>query len=793
MIARILQIAVFAFLTAGCAAAAPAGNGAEPTAEAADASVTAEEDSTEFVVLTTTDMHGKCWHTNLLTEKPEPNNMLRVSTAVQKIREEYGEENVLLIDNGDTFQGTPVSQIQLLNYAKGTSEDPLAMAVCLKEIGYDAFVLGNHEFNFDWNTMSDAYRYLEENGVPVLAANACYDGSSPEHGAGENAFTPYIIKTVTVNGHEHRIGVLGLENTDITRWDLPVNYPGLQFVHPGNESWRIQAEAELFLPKMKEEGCEFIIASYHSGLGDTEGDVTFGISSENQGLRLIRETDSIDMLILGHDHSSGYSNTLEKDRSGKDVLIVNGGGQELTKSVFRFTEGANGRLRYELADSRNLDLKEYDIDPALEALMQPYAETAEEEVDRPLGSVSGKWDESTDYYLSQTDTLDLVSAAMIEIPAKRMAAEGIDPAAAGIDHRDVDMTMTSVTVSGSYVIKPGDLSIKDVYKLCRYANNIVVLPMTGRQIRDVMEENAAKRLTVRVMDGQAYFYTRNDNFTNLIFGGLNFTYDMAQPEGERVRIEGFANGRAFEEDTKYLVAVNNYILGNEHCGLRDYHAEDAVWSQLDGVSGETIQDIIAEYIREKCGKEGTLTADDFDWHWSITYSKDPAALPPYQGRTSAEQEDIPEKGEEYVLYHEAQGLVMTDAISNGGFSGEKVEAYGDHLTGPVPENALRFTFGTAKSGNILLRDRQGRYLTCGKTGGLSLEEKEAEDGRSEWKLEEAYGGFYVVNAEDTGRAVPQAMEYYGGKFTTYPLTSESVYVFNFYDEEQAGTDGGKAE
>ena len=186
-----------------------------------------DESYTDVAILSTTDMHGKCWDTNLLTLSAVKNNMLRVSTAVNRIRAEFGPENVLLIDNGDLFQGTPVSQVQLFRYFAGSSDLPPAMALCLSRIGYDAFVLGNHEFNYEWRGMNAVYDWLEDSGVPVLAANVYYDGSDGVHIAGENAFTPYVIKTITVNGHDHRIGILGIENTDITRWDLPINYPGL--------------------------------------------------------------------------------------------------------------------------------------------------------------------------------------------------------------------------------------------------------------------------------------------------------------------------------------------------------------------------------------------------------------------------------------------------------------------------------------------------------------------------------------------------------------------------------------
>ena len=80
---------------------------------------------------------------------------------------------------------------------------------------------------------------LKENGVPVLAANICHDGTDGVHETGENAFRPYIPKEILVDGHPHTIGILGFENSDITRWDLPANYPGLMFAHPGNDTYSL--------------------------------------------------------------------------------------------------------------------------------------------------------------------------------------------------------------------------------------------------------------------------------------------------------------------------------------------------------------------------------------------------------------------------------------------------------------------------------------------------------------------------------------------------------------------------
>ena len=761
---------------------------AAPPADDKTASQEAEKPApyTDFVVLSTTDMHGKCWEKNVLTDAAERNNLLRASSAVNQFRKEFGEENVLLVDNGDLFQGTPVSQVQLLDYAAGRSKDPLVMALCLAEMKYDAFVLGNHEFNYPWEVMSPTYQYLQENGVPVLAANAVYDGSSPEHERGENAFTPYIIKTVTIGGHEHKIGLLGLENTDITRWDLPVNYPELQFVHPGNENWSEAYEAQLYIPKMKEEGCEFIIVACHTALGNAEGEITFGINSENQGERIIKGTEGIDMLILGHDHSAGYSNSYVTDLSGKEVLIVNGGGQNLTKTVFRFSEGPSGALTYEVQESKNLSLGNYEVDKALEEKVQPYAQMAMDKVNMPVGTAAGDWDLSKEYYTRQNDSMDTVNKAVIEVTTARMeekyGKEGVSGTGVkDLDHLDVDMAFTSVTVSGSYIIKPGDISVKDIYRLYRYANNILVLPMKGSEIKAVLEENASKRLTARVYGGKVYFYSSGDNFTNVLSGGLNFVYDMSKPEGERVVIDGFSNGRKFEEDALYLVAVNNYLLGNEKCGLRNFSMDDAVWSQLTDADVEVVQDMIAEYIENVCADGGVLTPELFDWKWEMIYSADPAALLPYEGETAAVMAEALEDGHRYVLYNESESSTFNAKPTDGGLEAEQWTAYGDILTGPAPEAAVILTAHAEKDGNWSFTDAQGRYLTAVKGGGLKLTEEIGADNLSVWALEPLEGGFHVITVGDSNEYRKRALEYYYGHITTYYVADAGLYLFNFYE------------
>ena len=744
--------------------------------------VYAEGVSTELVVLSTTDMHGKCWETNLLTGGKVTQNMLRVSTAVQQIRDAYGLEHVILIDDGDLFQGTPISEEHLLRSGHPEGE-PEAMALCLAEIGYDAMVLGNHEFNYPWATMCRVYDWLEERGVRVLAANACYDGTDGVHQRGENAFGTYIVREVAVNGHSHKVGILGLENTDITHWDVPANYPGIRFAHPDNVNYDQSQEAARYIAQMREDGCEIIIVSYHGGLGNADEELAFGLNSDNQGLRIIQNTEGIDLLILGHDHSNAYSCTTAMDKAGRKVPIVNGGGQELTKTVFRLTEDAHGGLICELAETENLSLANFQPDPDLQEKIRPYAELADAALDLPVGELTGEWDGYEEFYTVQSDTIDLISAAVMAIGTERMQEKfgqsGLEAlqAATGLDHLDVDASFTS-PVNGGYIPRKGPISTREVYRLYRFANNQLILPMYGRDILAVLEENASQRLTCRVLRGTPYFLMTNDPFTNIICGGVNFRYDMSKPSGERVLIDSFANGRPFQLDALYLVAVNNYILGNEQCGLRSFSSEDALWSQLEEGNEGTIQDIIKEYIAQETERVGGLSPEAFNWRWSIIYSEDPAAMPAYEGRTVAVLADRPQDGNVYVLYNEAQGCTLTDHSHSDGMGVAEIDSYGDALVDALPDDALIFTAHEAEEGLLLFTDQDGRYLTCGESSGLSLTDAPADGRLSLWQLVEADGGYYV---KSVGAGNSQALQCFGGRVTTYQLAPAGLFLFNFYE------------
>ena len=743
----------------------------------------AAEGETEFVVLSTTDMHGRTWDRNVLNDTNMNNSMLNVATAVAKLRETYGD-NVVLVDNGDTYQGTPVSTLQISQYTQGLTTDPNPMAIAMKYIGYDAANSGNHEFNYAWDTMADIYAYLESDveglkSLPAVCANLYYED-------GSNVLTPYVIKNLKDSaGNDVKVAILCFVTPDCTRWDVPDNYPGMRFSHPDNPALSIRWEAEKWVKTIEEkEAPDFVIVAFHSGLGAavSDEDLTYGVNTENQVYSMIAGTTGIDMVIAGHDHSESYSNKSYKNAEGKDVLVVNGGGNSLTTSVF--TIAADGTIS--LKSSVNNKLSNYAADAGLKALIQPYADAANEYVSNTAGVAVGDWNTTTKFYLEQSDTMDLIGRAQMAQGSIHLA-EKYDTedkqaelyAATGLTDLGVDLSSTSVVVNGSYNVKAGNLSMKDIYRMYRYDNSLYLLPVTGAEIREILEFNAATHLSVSTASGTPVFGTTGDDFTNPIFYGIDFQYDMSREKYDRIVGLKFADGREVVDEEVYILAVNNYHLGNASGPFAEYGPEDCIWSQTDDMGGGFVQDLIAEFLTAETEAKGGVSPAPSNWE--IVYTGE-IVVGEATGKYILDLVEDPATladGDTVAIFYNAGASLVNNVASGSKLQGTTEVTIGDKKIGTDDESGL-FTLRIGEDGFLRFVDAEGKYMTSGATGNaLTMDAAESE--YSLWALEATDGGFYVhaVNAVYNGNA-NQYLEYYSG-FTTYGLgAGGDKFLFNIY-------------
>src|ERR1700681_4512066 len=146
-------------------------------------------------VLATTDLHGNMYPVDYYLDKPANRGLAKIATLIRAAR--TANPNNLLIDCGDTIQGTPLEYVYQtfvhtghmpvkLTFPGGPFQhDPMMLA--MNAIGYDAMVLGNHEFNYGLKNLD---RARSEAHFPWLSANTELAG-----GEGK-AFARYLVKTL---------------------------------------------------------------------------------------------------------------------------------------------------------------------------------------------------------------------------------------------------------------------------------------------------------------------------------------------------------------------------------------------------------------------------------------------------------------------------------------------------------------------------------------------------------------------------------------------------------------------
>src|SRR5215471_19673814 len=159
------------------------------------------------VILSTTDMHGRLLPIDYYTNKYDDVGIAKVATLVKDARK--NDPNLLLVDSGDTIQGTPLEYFH--NKRNNTPPDPMMLA--MNALHYESMTVGNHEYNFGLQVLNKA---RGEAQFPWLSANTY------EAGTGTTHYKPYIVKEV----QSVRIEILGLTTPGIPNWENKPNYGG---------------------------------------------------------------------------------------------------------------------------------------------------------------------------------------------------------------------------------------------------------------------------------------------------------------------------------------------------------------------------------------------------------------------------------------------------------------------------------------------------------------------------------------------------------------------------------------
>ncbi|MER6410955.1 bifunctional metallophosphatase/5'-nucleotidase [Streptomyces humidus] len=564
-------------------AQAAAGQGARPGRGAKRYALT---------VMGTTDLHGHVFNWDYFKDaeyKDAAGNaqgLARISTLVNRIRAEKGRENTLLLDAGDTIQGTPLTYY----YAK---VDPITavggpvhpMAQAMNAIGYDAAALGNHEFNYGIETLR---KFESQLRFPLLGANAV-DAKTLRP-----AFAPYVMKTFCVKGAPPvKVAVLGLTNPGIAIWDKAYVQGKLAF--PG-----LEEQAAKWVPRLKSLGADVVIVSAHSGSSGTSsyGDQLPYV--ENSAALVAQQVPDIDAILVGHAHVEIPELRVVNAKSGKTVVLSEPLAYAERLSVFDVElVFGKGRWSVESVSSRVLNSNTVADDPKITKLLSDEHAKVVGYVNQVVGTA--------------TETLTTVEARYKDAPIidliTKVQEDVVKAALAGTSYASLPVIAQASPFSRTSEIPAGQVTIRDLSGLYVYDNTLVAKLLTGAQVRAYLEYSAeyfVQTAVGAVVDVEKLTNANNRPDYNYDYvSGLSYDIDVAQPAGSRIRNLMF-QGAPLADGQQFVLAVNNYRANGG--GAFPYVASaQELWSE-----STEIRTRISEWVTAK----GVLDPKDFasvDW------------------------------------------------------------------------------------------------------------------------------------------------------------------------------------
>lgn len=451
----------------------------------------------------------------------------QLAATLQRLRQ--GRPWSTTVSAGDTIGATPLTSALFL-------DEPTIET--MSRIGLEFNAVGNHEFDkgvLELRRMQDggctqhtarmpcAVEQFKGGRFRYLAANVVQpDGST--------VFPASGIKQFDTPAGPIRIGFIGMTLKTTGNLVTPSAVRDLTFADEA-------ATANALVPKLKAERADTIVLLIHQG-GKLP---TFNRGNGCDGLYgeikpIVAKLDpAITTIVSGHTH---WAYVCGGDRNGgglgADRLLTSAGknGYFVTDIRLTFDPGTR-RLIGQRAVNDVVDASAGAAeDPAIKAYVRGYVAAAAPLANRTVGRLSA---------IARRSVFDEESAAA-NLIADSMLAATRDRAKGGAQLALVNATGVRVDLPG------GEVRYKDAFSMMPFGNNLVVMTLTGAQLKQAIEQQFA--VPVRAGFDQPAVLAASAGFT--------YRYDLSRPVGQRI-VAMMLNGKAVVPAARYRVVVNNYL------------------------------------------------------------------------------------------------------------------------------------------------------------------------------------------------------------------------------------------
>ena len=502
-----------------------------------------------ITLLGTTDLHGHIEPLDYFTNKPAQWGLAKIATLVKQVRAE--QPNVLLLDSGDTIQGTPMAYY----FAHKDTDKPNPMILAMNALGYDAAAVGNHEFNFGLDVL---WKVKREAHFPILAANV-----KQKYANAPQRFEPYIIKEI----EGVRVGIVGFVTPVIEHVEIPANYAGYEFEPIVDAARRV-------IPEVRKHA-DIVVVVAHSGL-PSDPPWSDELPGENAMLELARQVPGIDVVLFGHTHEE----LAERNINGVLLTQARLWGRSLARVDLDVSRDAEGHWQITSKHSTLVSVTAQVLaDPEIVQLAAPYELATQKYLDTPIAT-SAMEIRGTNSRFEDEPLVDLIHTVQLKL-----------------GHADV--SMATMLFTGAR-IPAGRVTIRQIDSLYVYENYLYAVQMNGSRFRAALEHSASLYQSWPIPSGQQL---RLPDFNVDSASGVDYTIDLRQPAGHRV-VDLRFKGKPLDDARMLRVAINNYRYTGG--GGYDFKGLPIVYR-----STEEIRDLVIEYLSRTAV---IPTTANHNWH-----------------------------------------------------------------------------------------------------------------------------------------------------------------------------------
>ena len=521
----------------------------------------------DITILGTSDLHGRFIPWDYTTDKPNLSGSLsQIATKVGELRKQDPE--IILVDAGDAIQGNNIETFK---------NDPISpMMLGFNQLKYDAYVLGNHEFDFGLKVLKNTITTF--NGTP-LAGNIFH-----------NATSPFLPSYKIVERKGVKIGIIGMDTPMIAAFaNGSDRLQDLTFSNPSLEVKKV-------ITQIKDK-TDAIILVAHMGIDNENNIADTGVGD------IARANPELAAIVAGHMH-------VKVDKAMINGVIITEPykyGRALSRINLNFKKDAQGKYTLINKDSFTYNMNKLPSDPTMETIFKPYHHKLQQDANKVIGQLEGQ---------------DLVPKNTIKgIPDSQLHDTGLTSLFQEVGfYFAPQANVIAVHLDNMNPSLPvGDIKVKDINFNYEYAGGeYTVYEMTGKDLKTYMEWSAGYFNSVKPTDLTYSFDAKRRSSkysTHDIFGGVTYQIDLTKAAGHRITNLKM-NGKPITDAQTINLGMNSYRMGHltKKGGVLEGHKFKVLFDSKAhyGTEAGTVRQLTMRYIRDV--KKGHITGKtENDW------------------------------------------------------------------------------------------------------------------------------------------------------------------------------------